>query len=1113
MKKESIVMKFDDVKIYLKNIRLVCTSSTRAKTMVGIISLMFIFNSLEIYGQKSELKFKYITVDQGLSSNRVFCIYRDSRQFLWIGTDMGLNRYDGYQTTRYLHHDNEKGSLSDNTLRCINEDAEGNLLIGTSNGMNLYDRASDSFTTFSYLSSNSNSISSGNINSMYLDKKSNFWVLAGGNCLNKWLPKQKKFIRYYFKKDDKAFYNATQSIAEDSKGNIWVVSFGRGIYCLKPGADKLITFQSKEIDFSDNTAKNIYIDEQDIIWITSNGGGFHSFDPSTGKAEHYYTNENGKGTNKPLLRWIVGEDNRYLLIAVNQGGINRFDKLAKTFEYITYSGDNESGLNNNGVWSLYKDKEGILWVGTGNGGVNYYNPKEYNFKLFRHNNSTQSPSGNTIGGFYEDAEGIIWIATDGEGVNVFDPKTKTFKVYKHDPRNAFSISGNTIRNIQEDKDKNVWIGTWDDGLNKYDRKTAKFHRYMPVKNDPSSISGTKVWNIKRDYTGLLWLAIMDKGIDIFDKDKGVIKRYKIDADNPEAGYVIWQFIEEQPKYMWVCSWKGLYRFDRGTGKFKAFKNFPDNDIRTFYKDSKGNYWAGSFNKGLFQVDFDGKVIKVYNDKNGLPNNQIHAIVEDTHGNLWISTNLGISMFNPEKATFKNYSKSDGLQGNQFFTLSFLKTRSNEIYFGGFDGFNAFHPEDLKLNQTVPPIYFTSFEIFNKPVSIGKPGSPLQSNITGVKQITLPWNQSVFSFGFTAINYTFAQKNQYAYKLENFDKDWNYVGTIRSATYTNLDPGEYTFRVKASNNDGIWNEQGASVKITITPPYWLTWWFKILAVLTIAGAAVGFYRYRVSAINKQKLNLQQQVQEQTHQLLKSTKEEQKARKEAEQANSDLEIKNKEMEQFAYIASHDLQEPLRTTSSFVKLLQKQYAGQLDERADKYFNFITDASDRMKVLIKNLLDYSRIGNKKELEKVDCNKTLQEVLADLGAAIDHSKADIQHHTLPVISGYPTEIKQLFQNLIINAVKFQKKGVSPQILISILKTNGQWEFAFKDNGIGIEKNNSEKIFNIFQRLHTRSEYEGTGIGLSYCKKIVELHKGKIWLESEPGEGTTFYFTIPQNLN
>jgi light-regulated signal transduction histidine kinase (bacteriophytochrome) len=270
---------------------------------------------------------------------------------------------------------------------------------------------------------------------------------------------------------------------------------------------------------------------------------------------------------------------------------------------------------------------------------------------------------------------------------------------------------------------------------------------------------------------------------------------------------------------------------------------------------------------------------------------------------------------------------------------------------------------------------------------------------------------------------------------------------------------------------------------------------------------------VKAINRQKINLQQQVNAQTLQLLKSTEDEQKVRKEAEQANIDLERKNRELEQFAYVASHDLQEPLRTTSSFAELLQQQYQGKLDEKADKYLSFITQSSDRMKVLIKDLLDYSRIGRKKEKERVDCNLILQEVLDDLEVTIKETQAKINSELLPVFNGYATEIKQLFQNLIINAIKFRKKNSCPEIKISAIKNNGHWEFACSDNGIGIEKEHRERIFVIFQRLHTRTEYEGSGIGLAHCKKIVELHGGRIWIESEPDEGSTFYFAIPSNRN
>ncbi|MEO7767036.1 MAG: ATP-binding protein, partial [Ferruginibacter sp.] len=334
------------------------------------------------------------------------------------------------------------------------------------------------------------------------------------------------------------------------------------------------------------------------------------------------------------------------------------------------------------------------------------------------------------------------------------------------------------------------------------------------------------------------------------------------------------------------------------------------------------------------------------------------------------------------------------------------------------------------------------------------------------------------------------------------------------------------KVKCSNNDGVWNEKGTSVKLTITPPFWLTWWFILLASVMFIGSCIGYYKLRVHAIKKQRALLELKVNEQTIQLIHSNEEEKKARVEAEQArgeselarqqtwlaNEELKRKNKELEQFAYVASHDLQEPIRTTAGFAELLLKQYHNKIDEKANKCLGFIHDASIRMKVLITDLLDFSRIGAKAELQKIDCNAILKNMLEDLMAAIQEARAEIQYTDLPVIDGYPTEIKLLFQNLVINAIKFRKKDVAPQINISAQQKESCWEFAVIDNGIGIQMEHSEKIFDIFQRLHTRSEYEGSGIGLSQCKKVVELHKGKIWVQSKFGEGCTFYFSFPAGI-
>jgi signal transduction histidine kinase len=504
----------------------------------------------------------------------------------------------------------------------------------------------------------------------------------------------------------------------------------------------------------------------------------------------------------------------------------------------------------------------------------------------------------------------------------------------------------------------------------------------------------------------------------------------------------------------------------------------------------------------------------YHLKDGLPSNTISGLLIDGKGNLWISTFNGLSKFDPVKKIFKNFAVNDGLQSNEFKMNSCFKSQTGRMYFGGINGFNAFEPDSIKEAAFEPPIVFTNFQIFNKQITIGNGNdkSPLKTDITDTKKITLSHKQSVISFEFASLNYAAQDKKQYSYMLEGFDKDWNNVGTQHTATYTNLDPGEYIFKVRGLNSEGKWSSNMATIQLIITPPFWLTWWFRLAVVIIFIGSAIAFYKFRVRLIRAQQIKLQRKVHEQTQQLLQSTQEEQKARHHAEQASKELEIKNKELEQFAYVASHDMQEPLRTTSSFVELLQQQYKGRLDDQADKYLSFIAQSSDRMKVLIKDLLDYSRIGRKKELAQVDCNVILQEVLADLGVAVDEAGAQINSDILPALNGYPTELKQLFQNLVINAIKFRKKNVSPQINISVKRNGSYWQFAFKDNGIGIEEKHNQRIFEIFQRLHTRKEYEGSGIGLSHCKKIVGLHNGNLWVESALGKGSTFYFTIPASI-
>jgi signal transduction histidine kinase len=595
------------------------------------------------------------------------------------------------------------------------------------------------------------------------------------------------------------------------------------------------------------------------------------------------------------------------------------------------------------------------------------------------------------------------------------------------------------------------------------------------------------------------------GVNVLDQTTGIITKYISDPNNKKSviGDYIRCFFEDKKGNIWVGTTDGVSVFNPSSKIFTNYNHenagFETDIIYSFCEDSKGNIWIGTLGGGLVRFDQLTKKSVIYTTNEGLPENTINGIAEDQFGNLWLSTNNGLCHFNPRTGNSKTMGLDNGLQSFEFIQGSSFKTSKGDILFGGVNGFNVVHPDHIILNEIVPPVVISSFKIFNKPVIAYQPGSPLTADITSTKEITLAHDQSIFSFDFAALNFTAPEKNQYAYMLEGFDKDWIYCGTQRTATYTNLDPGTYTFRVKASNNDGVWNEKGTSIKVIITPPFWLTWWFKTLAVMLLMGTIYLVYRIRVRTINKQRHQLELQVQERTQSLARMTVE--------------LERKNKELEQFAYVASHDMQEPLRTISSFLDLLKNQYKDRFDGKAQKYMDFILQASDRMKVLINDLLEYSRIGKKKESAEVDLSNTINTVLADLNKAIAEAGANIKVGKMPVIKAYPTEMKQIFQNLIINAIKFRKKDTIPEIEIAAEKKNGSWQFMVRDNGIGIDPKQSDRIFVIFQRLHTRNEYEGSGIGLSNCKKITELHNGRIWVESTPGEGSSFFFTIKESAN
>jgi signal transduction histidine kinase/ligand-binding sensor domain-containing protein len=1067
-----------------------------------------------------------------------------------MSTDVGLDKYDGSEIKKYRSDEKQPGTISNDNILCIYEDKRKNLWFGTINGLNLYDPDKDNFKIFKYDPTDNNSINSNHVNSILEDKNGVLWILTDGNCLNKWVPETQTFVRYqYESKKEDLYPRPARMIANDSKGNLWVVSLSRGIYRFESGSKKFTKYDDPSIDFGNVSHKSMYIDKHDKVWITSDGSGFFSYDPVKDKFEHFGSKGDGKGTNQEMILDVMPEDEDHLLLGVDQGGINRFNKVTKTFEYIMHDQANDAGLNNNGIWCLYKDKEGILWIGTSGGGINYYNPKKERFKLFRHNNDNpKSLSFNFTGCFYEDHQGLIWVGTDGGGVDIYDPKTGNFTIYKHKPSDPFSISGNVIRSIAEDKDHDMWIGTWESGLNRYDRKTGRFFRYLPENNNPESISGRTIWNLAIDKNDILWLSNYTIGIDLFDKHKGVIKRFRANPSDPKSisSNQSFLFFEDSEKNMWICTQNGLDRYDDKNDSFKKF-NFPEKEIRSFCRDMEGNLWVGTNSKGIFYCKPDGTVIKNFNITNGLPSNIIQAIVEDNSANIWISTTKGLSRFDHKTKKFRNYSKEDGLQGDQFFQQSFLKTRQGEIYFGGYNGFNSFYPDSLKDNDFIPPVYITDFQIFNRPVVYAVPGAQFQTNISEAKEIKLNWDQSVFSFSFAAINYTNAMKNQYAYIMEGLEQEWNFTDASRRyVTYTNLNPGEYNFRVKASNNDGVWNEKGVSLRIIILPPWWKTLWFKLASISIIIFIFASILLLRVRGLNKQKSLLEKlvviktsELQEKNDILVKQAEElnksntllEERQRQIEEQSeellsqkealvemNNELNELNASKDKFFSIIAHDLKNPFSTIIGYSDMLKEEMKSGNYETIKESAILINTSAVQTLSLLENLLEWANSQRGKiSFNPVPIN--LRELLVEEFSLLDDmatgKNIELKSYLTDnlIVSADRNMIKTIFRNLISNAIKFTHKN--GKVEVKAVRDNRHVEISVSDNGIGMTSNTKAKLFRIDGDLTTNGteDEKGTGLGLFLCKEFVEKNGGKIWVESESGKGSTFKFILPLNID
>jgi len=1079
--------------------------------MQRVISILIFGFLLSINGYSQQYTFSNFSINSGLSQSVANCIFQDSKGYIWIGTQNGLNRFNGETFDVYSYNPVDSNSISNNWIYAITEDKDGNLWIGTKDGINKYLVKQNIFKRIAYQTNFTYDVTKYCYDNICL---SNGKILINTPPLISIYDPEKEIFAHFRSKleYDGAVKDVKIPVIEGTNGNIWVGSTkGLASFSLQTKAFNYFSFINRNGDFIDDVnITALYKDKNGMLWVGTTTG-LYNFNSTSNRFEESQFKINSTeifSFENSYIRTILEDNNGTLILGTEGNGLYVISQNSENPVIRNYTSEN-SGICYDLIQSLIIDKSENLWIGTLNG-ISKTDLKKKKFNLHRKNNSSNSLDllGNVIASLYKGDDGILWVGNWGHGLNLVNRSTNKVEHFSTLHTGNHKISNDFIHAIYKDSDNHIWLGTRN-GILIYDKPNNNFVPYYEYFNNPElpKFSNVRINMIIQDKSSNYWIGTQN-GLYKIDSKKSNIEVFQkeLDIDHQLSANLIYCLLEDSDGLIWIATVSGLDVYNPVTKKIKHFRKekngLTDDLIISLCEDRKGRIWIGTstyinvYNKRDSSFSY-------YSQEHGLPNNNIFEIIKDSSNDLWVATGKGLCKFDEKQNTFHTFTLEDGLQSLEFNLRAAYLCGDGELLMGGMDGFNSFYPDSISKNPYIPNLVFTSF--FKS-----KGTSKEYINLEEFEEVVLKYKVSSFTIEFAALEFTNPQKNNYAYLMEGISDEWVDIGNRKFVPFSGLRPGEYTFKVKGSNNDKIWNDKEISINIIILPPWWRSNYAYFIYLVFIFLGIVAFIRIRERKLKYDKKILEQKVLERTLQVEKQNRL-------IVSKNKELKELNNTKDKLFSIIGHDLGNQFNIIVGFLEVLVSDFKKLDAEKIEFHLTNIYKTSKHANNLLENLLTWSRMQTNSlhynpEVFKVHDKIAKSIELLESASTQKNIKIEVSSNKEISVFADVNMFSTVFRNLLANAIKFTHENGN--ISISFKVKNNFYEFRVRDDGVGVSEENIDRIFRIDSKhktLGTNGE-KGTGLGLIVCKEFIEKHNGRIWVESKVGKGSEFVFTIPIKL-